>query len=532
MRPTIFIASVLLSILLCTLSRADTTSYHLVEGFPQLPPNLQLGACSAVAADSKGDIFVFTRAEPPILVFHSDGQFVRSFGDKLFKSPHGLRIDEHDNIFVTDNADHTVTKFTHDGKVVFTLGEKGVPGEDDKHFNKPADIAFAKNGDFFIADGYGNSRVVKFDKTGKYLLAWGKKGAGEGEFNLPHNVRLDSKGNVYVADRENRRIQVFTQDGKFLRQFGGFWAYGLFIAPDDTLFVTDGRANRVHHMTLDGKILASFGLEGSKPGQFHLPHGVTVAADGAVYITEIDGKRVQKFVKSNQALLILPKDQPDGPKAQALAGTCWIHPAARNILGQGIDQILAFRRDKAGALLVDVTARHWFSVNERRNFPFEEKTTPYPCTIDGPILRYREQRQTVALSPGKAFVLNALVPLGNGRWYWAARRVWGEGEHRDEEMLYEFTGDPIKEPQGKGTLQLHSGETASKFGIIFKLARDDHAGRRIEVTADDENHARWGSILFPPDANYALLMSGSSKDSVVYVPAKADEIPNAGPARQ
>jgi xylan 1,4-beta-xylosidase len=274
---------------------ATTQSYRLVEPFPRLPAGIQLAAASGVAIDSHGDVLVFHRAEPPVLVFHPDGQFVRSLGEKLFKSPHGLRVDSGDDIWVTDNADHIVIKFSHDGKVLMTLGERGVASEDATHFNKPADVVVAANGDFFVADGYGNSRVVKFDKDGKYVTAWGKRGTGPGEFNLPHAVRLDSKGKLYVADRENRRIQVFEQDGTFVREFGGFSPYGLFITPDDALFVTDGRANRIYKMTLEGKVLASWGAGGAKPGDFRLPHGITVAGDGAVYVTEIDGKRVQKF---------------------------------------------------------------------------------------------------------------------------------------------------------------------------------------------------------------------------------------------
>jgi DNA-binding beta-propeller fold protein YncE len=284
--------------ILCTvpIRAQDAAPYRFVEGFPQLPVGMKFGAGSGVATDSKGDVLVFHRGEPPILVFHPDGQFVRSFGDKLFKSAHGLRVDSDDNVWVTDNADHVVIKFDREGKVLLTLGERGVPGEDDGHFNKPADVAIAPGGDVFIADGYGNSRVVKFDKNGKFLMAWGKKGRGKGEFNLPHAVRIDSKGRVYVGDRENNRIQVFEQDGTYVREFGGMAPFGLFITPDDTLFVADGRANRIQKMTLDGKVLATWGATGSRPGDFHLPHGITVGSDGAVYVTEIDGKRVQKFV--------------------------------------------------------------------------------------------------------------------------------------------------------------------------------------------------------------------------------------------
>src|SRR5262245_60322381 len=157
-------------------ARTSGATYRLVPDFPQVPPALTLGAVSAVATDSHGNVLVFHRGEPPILIFDHQGKLLRSFGDGLFTSAHGLRIDADDNIWVTDNANHTVIKFSHDGGILLKLGEKNVPGEDAAHFNKPADIGFAANGDFYIADGYGNSRVVKFNKAGEFLKTWGKKG--------------------------------------------------------------------------------------------------------------------------------------------------------------------------------------------------------------------------------------------------------------------------------------------------------------------------------------------------------------------
>ena len=288
--------ALIVALLLCSSIAARGEQYHVVADFPQLPRGVRLAGVSGVALDSKGNVFVFHRGAEPILVFEPSGKFVRSFGKGLFKSAHGLRIDRDDNLWTTDNADHLVIKFDHEGKVLMTLGERGVAGEDERHFNKPADVAIANNGDFFVADGYGNSRVVKFDKAGKFLLTWGTKGKGEGQFNLPHAVRIDSKGLVYVGDRENDRVQVFDQQGNFIRQFGGFAPFGLFITPDDRLFAADGRAHQVHRLTLDGKILETWGKRGPEPGNFFLPHGIAVGADGAVYVTEIDGKRVQKFV--------------------------------------------------------------------------------------------------------------------------------------------------------------------------------------------------------------------------------------------
>lgn len=257
---------------------------------------MRLAAVSGVATDGGGNVLVFHRGRQPILVFTAAGKYRRSFGGGLFDSTHGLRRDAGGNIWTTDNKNHTVVKLSPAGAVLLTLGRRDVKGESDRLFDRPADVAFAANGDVFIADGYGNSRVVKLDRNGRFLLAWGKKGKGIGEFDLPHAIRIDSKGLVYVGDRENNRVQVFTQEGRFVRQFGGFAPFGLHITPDDKLFVADGRANKVMVMTLTGKMLQEWGVLGSEPGNFNMPHGITVAADGAVYVTEIRGKRVQKFV--------------------------------------------------------------------------------------------------------------------------------------------------------------------------------------------------------------------------------------------
>ena len=271
-------------------------AYRVAPDFPQQSSKFILEATSAVATDSKGDILVFHRGEHPILRFDHNGKLLRTFGDGLFTSAHGLRIDAQDNIWVTDNANHTVIKLNRDGDILLTLGKRNVAGQDASHFNKPADVAFASNGDFYVADGYGNSRVVKFNKAGEFLMAWGEKGTAPGEFNLPHAVQVDAEGRVYVGDRENNRIQVFDADGKFLRLFGGMAPYGLFITPEQFLFVADGRANKVLKMTLAGNVLNFWGTTGEEPGNFRLAHGLTVARDGGVYVTEITGKRIQKFV--------------------------------------------------------------------------------------------------------------------------------------------------------------------------------------------------------------------------------------------
>jgi len=275
---------------------AAEPAYTPVPDFPQLPTDLELGAATGVEMDREGNLLVFHRNKTPILVLTPEGKFLRSFGADFFDSAHGLRCDPEGAIWTTDNKNHTVIKFSPVGEALLTLGKRDVEGADTSHFNKPADIAFAKNGNIFIADGYGNSRVVRTNPKGEFEFAWGEKGSGKSQFDLPHAIRIDSKGLVYVGDRENDRIQVFDQNGKFIRLFGGFAPFGMHITPDDRLFIADGRANEVLVMTLEGEILHRFGSKGSKSGQFNMPHGIAVDKDGAIYVAEVNNKRIQKFV--------------------------------------------------------------------------------------------------------------------------------------------------------------------------------------------------------------------------------------------
>jgi DNA-binding beta-propeller fold protein YncE len=279
-------------------SRAAAPEYHVVAGWPEAgAPDYGTAAVSAVAVRPNGEVFVFQRTPHPVLVFSREGRYLRSWGAGMFTNPHGCRFDPEGNLWLTDNADHRVLKLTSEGKVLATFGVKNVPGEDATHFNKPADVAFAPNGDVYVADGYGNSRVVRLSHNGAYLGAWGKKGTGAGEFNLPHSVAVDTQGRVYVADRENARVQVFTPDGGFITQWKQAGRpYGLFLTPDQRLFVSDGIANTLSIFSLEGRLLARWGEPGSAPGQMSLPHLICVDNQGAVYVAEINGKRVQKFV--------------------------------------------------------------------------------------------------------------------------------------------------------------------------------------------------------------------------------------------
>src|SRR5262245_29595071 len=221
--------------------KSGIADYRPVPNWPQLPPDVKLGRVSGVATDANDRVYVFHRGKQPILVFDRDGKFLRSWGDGVIDMAHGLRIDRDGNVWVTDIGYHLVLKFDPPGKLLLTLGQKSKPGDAADQFNTPTDIAVATSGEFYVRDGYGNSRVVKFSREGKFVKEWGKKGTGEGEFNLPHAILLDDRGRVIVGDRENNRIQVFDADGKFLTQWKESGApFGLFLTADKRLFVADG----------------------------------------------------------------------------------------------------------------------------------------------------------------------------------------------------------------------------------------------------------------------------------------------------
>jgi DNA-binding beta-propeller fold protein YncE len=280
--------------------RNSFPDYQPVAGWPQLPPKLKLGPVSAVAADSKDNIYVAHRGPKPILVFDRSGRFLRSWGDEHIKTVHGLRIDPQGNIWVTDIGHHLVMKFNADGKLLLSLGKKGQAGDGAGEYDRPTDVAVAPTGAFYVADGYGNARILKYDRSGKLLKQWGTKGKGEGQFNLPHAICLDSRGRVFVGDRENNRIQIFDADGKYLDQWNESGApYGLFLA-GERLFVADGVANWVRVLGPDGKTLGRWGQKGTAPGQFQLPHMLCVDSRGDVYVAEVGNKRIQKFTATGK----------------------------------------------------------------------------------------------------------------------------------------------------------------------------------------------------------------------------------------
>lgn len=275
----------------------STGSYRRVENWAHFPAGMTAwGSATGVDVDAKDNVYVFQRNEEmPIVAFNRKGKFLRAWGKGMFKTTHFLRVDPSGNVWITDRGDMQAFKFDSKGKLLLTLGKKGVKGDNESKdaFNGMADVAITSNGDIFIADGEGpNTRVVKFAPDGSFIKWWGGPGTEPGQFDQPHSIAVDSQDRIYVADRSNDRIQIFDADGKFLKQWTSFGTpWGLFIK-DDRIYVVDGtEANCLLIANLeDGKILEKIEGLGN-------PTAVAVDSKGAIYVGEVNGKNVSKFVK-------------------------------------------------------------------------------------------------------------------------------------------------------------------------------------------------------------------------------------------
>ena len=276
--------------------------YHVVLDWAQLPKGWNFGECSGVAIDGNDNVWVFNRGAHPVIEFDKSGRMLQAWSEVPVVSSHGIRVDPDGNIWTVDVAAHRVLKFNPDGHLLMMIGQVGGrPGDNDTKdgFNRPTNLAFAPNGDFFVSDGYVNSRVVRFNKEGIYQMHWGQKGTGDGEFNLVHDVTLDSQGRVYVADRSNQRVQIFDKNGKFLGKWTDVGApWGLdYVARDNAIYMCDGLNDRIIKLNLDGQILGVLSSYGKVPGKLDYPHSIAVDSTGAIYVAEIKNWRVQKFVK-------------------------------------------------------------------------------------------------------------------------------------------------------------------------------------------------------------------------------------------
>jgi sugar lactone lactonase YvrE len=285
-----------LSCFICLFAMTPASAVEEIDFQPsitffQLPEGVTLGPVSGVGADDSGNVYLLQRQAPPVICFDRTGKFVRSFGDDLVDTGHGLAVDPEGNVWVTDTGHHLVFKFSPEGKLLLALGQSDKPGDDDNHFNKPTHTAFGANGDIFITDGYGNSRVVHVTADGKFVHAWGKAGAGPGEFNAPHAAIVDAKGRLLVCDRDNERIQIFDQEGQLLDTWTGYKPFGIAMDGDGTFFVCGN--NQVSQLNANGKVVKSWGKEGVEPGQFKTPHLMTADKDGNLYIAEVSGRRLQ-----------------------------------------------------------------------------------------------------------------------------------------------------------------------------------------------------------------------------------------------
>ena len=328
--------------------------YEALAEWERLPQGWRFVEAAAVATDSKDRVYVFNRGDHPVVVFDREGNFLSSWGEGTFVRAHGVFIGPDDSVYCVDDCDHTVRKYTPEGRLLLTLGLSGRPsdtGVDPKNydyrtlrqagppFNHPTNLALSPAGEIYVADGYGNARVHKFSADGRLLFSWGDGGSGPGQFHLPHGIAVDREGIVYVADRENSRIQLFSPEGKFLSEWTDVARpCQMFFDREGFMFVAElgfrvglrlvlnppapgATGGRVSVFDPKGRLQARWG-GGEKPcapGDFCAPHGIWVDSRGSVYVAEVvwtsgvncglfppDCHTLQKFV---------PLGHRDGPPA-------------------------------------------------------------------------------------------------------------------------------------------------------------------------------------------------------------------------
>jgi DNA-binding beta-propeller fold protein YncE len=291
-----------------------------VVNWAQQPIGITWSEVAAVGVDTRDRVYVFNRGAQPVVVFDRDGTYLHSWGAGLFRRPHGLTIGPDDSLYTTDDSDHTVRKFTPEGTLLMTLGTSGRPSDTGATsvdfrtilrsagpFHYPTSVALAPDGEIYVADGYGNARIHKFAPDGRLILSWGQPGGGPGEFRIPHGIAVNARGDVYVADRENSRIQVFSPTGELLAEWSeiarpcqiAFDSAGIaFVAelgyragmwPGTTAPSPHATGGRISAFTETGELLACWGGgdHPTAPGDFFAPHDLCIDSQGDVYVAEV-----------------------------------------------------------------------------------------------------------------------------------------------------------------------------------------------------------------------------------------------------
>ncbi len=292
--------SIALAVPAAELASGPPLPHRVVKDWAQLPPGMNFGETSGVDVDKDDNVWVFNRGTHPVIQFDKNGKMLAAWKDLQVTSSHGIKIDPEGNVWLADVKGHAIMKFSRAGRLLMVITNAGKRPGDNKSeyaFNEPTGLTFTPDGSFYVSDGYVNARVIRFNRDGDYITHWGSKGKADGEFDLVHDVAVDSRGRVYVADRTNARVQVFDPGGKFLGKWtnlGNPWGLA-YVARENAIYMCDGHANRILKLTTEGQVIGVLGGFGKIQGKLDFAHHMAVDSTGAIYVAEIKNWRVQKF---------------------------------------------------------------------------------------------------------------------------------------------------------------------------------------------------------------------------------------------